>query len=164
MARNFATLLRSHRLAARLSQEELAEAARISTAAIGAYERGVRLTPHRVTLDRLADALGLTGADRSHFMTSAQRKLGHLHPPEEAAVVELWRTLLDIQSDEQLNATANGAIELLRAIDDTVELTICWTLLAERLERAGQRECAHAARNCAQALSYEDDIANMRSA
>ena len=119
---------------------------------------------HRVTLDRLADALGLTGADRAHFMKSAQRKLGYLHPPEEAAVVELWRTLLDIQSDEQLNATADAAIELLRPIDDTVELAICWTILAERLERAGQRERARAARNCAQALSYENDVANMRSA
>jgi predicted Zn-dependent protease len=134
------------------------------TAAVGAYERGVRLTPHRVTLSRLADALGLTEADRAHFMTSAQRKLGHLHPPEVAAVVELWRTLLDIQSDDQLSATADSAIELLRPIDDTVELASCWTLLAERLQRAGQRERARAARNCAQALSYENNIANMRSA
>jgi len=164
MARNFATLLRNHRLAARLSQEELAEAAHISAAAVSAYERGVRLSPHRVTLSRLADALGLTGADRAYFTASAQRRLGHLHQPEQAAVVELWRTLLDIQSDDQLNATANAAIELLHAINDTVELATCWTLLAERLERGGQRERARAARNCAQALSYENEIANMRSA
>ena len=164
MARNFATLLRNHRLAARLSQEELAEAARISTGAVGAYERGVRLAPHRVTLARLADALGLTGAVRGRFTASAQRKLGHQHPPEDAAVVELWRTLLEIQSDEQLSATANAAIELLRAIDDTVDLALCWTLLAERLERAGERERARAARNCAQALSYEDETEKMRSA
>jgi predicted Zn-dependent protease len=124
----------------------------------------VRLTPHRVTLDRLADALGLTGADRIHFVTSARRKLDHVDPPQEAAVVELWRRLLDIQSDEQLNATADAAIELLRAIDDTVELASCWTLLSQRLERAGQRDRARAARNCAQALSYENDVANMRSA
>jgi transcriptional regulator with XRE-family HTH domain len=164
MARNFATLLRNHRLAAGLSQEELAEAARISAAAVGAYERGVRLSPHRVTLGRLAEALGLTGADHAHFMASAQRRLGHLPPSEEAPVVELWRTLLDTQSDEQLHATANSAIELLRAIDDTVELATCWTLLADRLERGGQRELARAARNCARALSYEDGVQNMRSA
>ena len=53
---------------------------------------------------------------------------------------------------------------LLRAINDTVELATCWTLLAERLERAGQRERARAARNCAEALSYESGIASMRSA
>jgi transcriptional regulator with XRE-family HTH domain len=164
MACNFATLLRKHRLAARLSQEELAEAARISAAAVGAYERGVRLSPHRVTRDRLADALGLTGADRAHFVTSAQRKLGHLRPPEVAAVVGLWRALLDIQSDEELHATADAAIELLGSIDDTVELATCWTLLSQRLERAGQHERACAARNCAAALSRENDIINVRSA
>ena len=164
MAHDFATLLRNHRLAARLSQEELAEAARISTGAVGAYERGVRLSPHRATLTRLADALGLTGADRAHFMASARRRLAHMRHPEEAAVIELWRTLLDTQSDDQLNATANSAIELLQAISDTVELATCWILLAERLERAGQHERARAARNCAQALSYEDDITIMRSA
>jgi len=161
MARNFAMLLRNHRLAARLSQEALAEAARISTAAVGAYERGVRLAPHRATLERLADALGLTGTDRAHFTTSVRRKLGRLHAPEAPAAVELWRTLLDVQSDEQLNATADVAIELLSAIDDTVELATCWTLLSERLERAGQRERARAARNCARALSSENDILTM---
>ena len=129
MARTFAALLRDHRLAARLSQEDLAEAAGISAGAVGAYERGVRLRPHRVTLARLADALGLTETDRSQFITSAQRRLGQLRPPEEPVVVELWRTLLDTQSDDQLNATANSAIELLRAINDTVELATCWTLL-----------------------------------
>jgi transcriptional regulator with XRE-family HTH domain len=155
MALNFATLLRNHRLAARVSQEEHAEAAHISAAAVGAYERGVRLSPHRVTIGRLADALGLTGSDRAHFMASAQRRLGNQHPPEEAAVIELWRTLLDTQSDDQLKAPANSAIELLRAINDTVELATCWTLPAERLERAGQRERARSARNCARALSCE---------
>jgi transcriptional regulator with XRE-family HTH domain len=164
MARNFARLLRHHRLVARLSQEELAEAARISTAAVGAYERGVRLAPHRVTLDRLADALRLTGTDRSHFTTSAGRRLARLHAPEHSTVVELWRTLLETQSDEQLMATADAAIELLSTIDDTVELATCWMLLSERLERAGQRSRARAARNCAQALSYENETADIRSA
>jgi transcriptional regulator with XRE-family HTH domain len=164
MARPFATLLRDHRLAAGLSQEELAEAARISAAAVGAYERGVRLRPHRVTIARLADALNLIGTDRSDFTMSAQRRLRRARPPREAAVVELWRTLLDTQSDDQVTETSNAAIELLNAIDDAHELAACWTLLAERLERAGQRERANAARNCAEALSYEDDIAITRSA
>lgn len=164
MARNFATLLRNHRLAARLSQEELAEAARISTGAVGAYERGVRLSPHRATLGRLADALALTGAKRATFMASARRRLSHLHAPQEAAVVELWRTLLDIQSDDQVDATANAAIELLSAVNDPVELASCWTLLAGRLERAGRFERARAARNCAEALSYENESVSVISA
>ncbi|HTV93904.1 MAG TPA: helix-turn-helix transcriptional regulator [Verrucomicrobiae bacterium] len=164
MAGNFATLLRNYRFAAGLSQEELAEAARISTGAVGAYERGVRQTPHRVTLDRLADALGLTEADRAHFMTSARRKLSRSQRPDDTGVVGLWRKLLDIQSDEHFSVTADAAIELLRAIDDPLELATCWTLLSERLERAGQRERARAARNCAQALSFENDISNIKSA
>jgi len=164
MVSDFARLLRNHRLAVCLSQEELAEAACVSTAAIGAYERGVRLAPHRVTLDRLADALRLTGADRAHFTTSTRRKLAHPHPPEHSAVVGLWRTLLETQSDEQLSATAATAIELLAAINDTVELAACWMLLSERLGRAGQRARARAARNCAQALCYENETRDTRSA
>jgi transcriptional regulator with XRE-family HTH domain len=160
----FALLLRTSRLAARLSQESLAEAARISPAAVGAYERGVRLAPHRATLARLADALGLTGTHRAHFMASPRRKLGRPLPAADAAVVELWRSVLEIQSDEQLDSTADAAIELLRPIGDDAELAMCWTVLAERLERAGRSERAGAARNCAEALGYEDGIANMRSA
>jgi transcriptional regulator with XRE-family HTH domain len=55
----FAAHLRAARLAAELSQEQLAERARVSTSAIGAYERGVRVAPHRDTVTLLADALGL---------------------------------------------------------------------------------------------------------
>jgi transcriptional regulator with XRE-family HTH domain len=157
-------LLRNHRLFARLSQEELAEAARISTSAVGAYERGARLRPHRVTLARLADALGLTGAERAGFTASAQRRLRTVESPSETAVVELWRTLLELQSDEQVDGTANAAVELLGAISDPVELAVCWSLLAERLERAGQRDRARAARKCAHALSYENDVADRKSA
>ena len=164
MPASFATLLRSHRLAARLSQEELAEAARISSAAVGAYERGVRLTPHKVTLVRLADALRLAETNRARFLTAARRKLANPRLQHEAAVVGLWRTLLGVQSDEQLNATADAAIELLRAIDDTAQLATCWTLLAERLERAGQTARSRAPRNCAQALEAEDRLAYMMSA
>ena len=158
MAADFAMLLRTKRLAARLSQEELAEVARISAAAVGAYERGVRLAPHRATLARLADALGLTGNDRAHFISSPERKLGRPHSRQKSAVVELWRTLLDIQSDEQLNSTADAAIELLQPIGDAADLAACWTVLAKRLERAGQSGRARAARNCAEALALEYDM------
>lgn len=164
MPSKFATTLRTHRLASRLSQEELAEAAGISSAAVGAYERGVRLAPHPVTLIRLADALGLTGADRTHFMVSAPRKLGSPRPPQEVAVVELWRRVLDLQSDEQLNGTANAAIDLLGAIDNTADLRACWAALAERLQRAGEHGRARAARTCAEALSNEIGVPSVKSA
>src|SRR5919109_3133753 len=60
----FGTLLRRHRIAVGLTQEELAERARISRRSIGDLERGVSLTPHRDTLALLADALDLSPQDR----------------------------------------------------------------------------------------------------
>jgi predicted ATPase/DNA-binding CsgD family transcriptional regulator len=58
-----AELLRQQRTAAGLTQEELAERARISVRAISDLERGVRRAPHKDTLRRLADALNLSEDD-----------------------------------------------------------------------------------------------------
>ena len=73
MPPTFGTLLRRVRIAANLSQEALAEAARVSTSAIGSYERGVHSAPHRDTVERLADALNLRGEARADFERSARR-------------------------------------------------------------------------------------------
>jgi predicted ATPase/DNA-binding XRE family transcriptional regulator len=75
MSSEFGALLRKLRVSANLSQEALAEAAQISISAIGSYERGIHSAPHRDTVGRLADALGLTQADRSEFEHSARRKV-----------------------------------------------------------------------------------------
>jgi predicted ATPase/DNA-binding XRE family transcriptional regulator len=56
----FGELLREFRLAVDLSQEQLAERARISVDAVGALERGVHQAPHRETLQLLIDALDLS--------------------------------------------------------------------------------------------------------
>jgi transcriptional regulator with XRE-family HTH domain len=61
----FAELLRHHRLGAGLTQEELAERARISGCAISDLERGVRRAPLKDTLRLLADALNLSEDDRA---------------------------------------------------------------------------------------------------
>jgi transcriptional regulator with XRE-family HTH domain len=58
----FGDLLRSHRQAASLSQEELAIAAKLSTRAIGNMERGLTARPYPRTLRLLACALGLDEA------------------------------------------------------------------------------------------------------
>src|SRR5262245_31358993 len=63
----FATLLRQYRGAAHLSQENLAERAGLSVAAISALERGVRKTPHMATVRLLAKALRLNAAERAMF-------------------------------------------------------------------------------------------------
>ena len=70
MAR-FGDLLRSHRQAASLSQEELAIAAELSTRAIGNMERGLTTRPYPRTLRLLASALGLDDAAASELIGAA---------------------------------------------------------------------------------------------
>jgi transcriptional regulator with XRE-family HTH domain/tetratricopeptide (TPR) repeat protein len=73
MDTSFGALLRTHRRAGGLTQEGLAELAGLSAQAVGALERGDRRFPHRDTVARLADALGLTGAQRAAFTQAARR-------------------------------------------------------------------------------------------
>ena len=70
----FGSLLRRYRLAAGLSQEALAERARISVQGIGALERGDRRTPQRETLTLLTAALALTADERRGFEAAAVRQ------------------------------------------------------------------------------------------
>jgi transcriptional regulator with XRE-family HTH domain len=70
---NFGALLRHHRLAAGLSQEALAERARLSLRGISALERGDRRTPQRETISLLATALALNDEQRQEFETLAAR-------------------------------------------------------------------------------------------
>jgi transcriptional regulator with XRE-family HTH domain len=58
----FGELLRWHRLAAGLTQEELAEQAGLSARGIADLERGARTRPYPATLQRLVQALGLPEA------------------------------------------------------------------------------------------------------
>lgn len=69
----FGALLRRYRLAAGLTQEALAERARMSLAGIGALERGYRRTPQRETLELLARALALDNDGRRIFEAAAVR-------------------------------------------------------------------------------------------
>ncbi|MEV6872429.1 tetratricopeptide repeat protein [Amycolatopsis sp. NPDC051128] len=80
---SFGARLRRLRRAAGLTQEALAEASGLSAQAVGALERGDRRFPHRETLDRLADALGLAGEGRSDFAAAAARP----RTPARSAVV-----------------------------------------------------------------------------
>jgi predicted ATPase/transcriptional regulator with XRE-family HTH domain len=74
-------LLRRFRYAAGLSQELLAERARISPVTIGALERGARSAPQRETLALLIEGLTLTGAERDEFeaAAAASRRVGRPH-------------------------------------------------------------------------------------
>ena len=60
----FGMLLRRYRVAAGLSQEELAERARMSVRGLSDLKRGVRRTPYRGTVTQLAEALELSAEER----------------------------------------------------------------------------------------------------
>ncbi|MFY9663768.1 MAG: tetratricopeptide repeat protein [Candidatus Cybelea sp.] len=66
-------MLKRLRLKVGLSQEELAERARISAKAIGAYERGDRRGPYRETLALIVEALGVTGAAYDELVRAADQ-------------------------------------------------------------------------------------------
>jgi len=69
----FGTLLRDFRIAARLSQEALAERAGLSSAGISVLERGARRSPHRDTVALIASALELSAADRARLQAATVR-------------------------------------------------------------------------------------------
>jgi len=68
----FAALLRKLRTEARLTQEELAEAAGLSPRSVSDLERGIATTPRRETVRLLADALHLPGPGRAEFEAVAR--------------------------------------------------------------------------------------------
>src|SRR5437868_5442701 len=70
---DFGTVLRRHRRARGLTQEALAERARLSRDAISALERSRRRTPRPDTLALLADALELADPERASFAAAARQ-------------------------------------------------------------------------------------------
>src|SRR5579871_1726587 len=75
-APDLATLLKTYRTRAGLSQQMLAERALISVQAVSALERGYRKVPYRNTLERIADALGLSAEGRAALELAARRARG----------------------------------------------------------------------------------------
>jgi tetratricopeptide (TPR) repeat protein/transcriptional regulator with XRE-family HTH domain len=71
---NFAGLLRQLRAEARLTQQELAEAAGLSIRSVSDLERGLTRTAHKDTAQLLAGALGLAGPVRELFVAAARGK------------------------------------------------------------------------------------------
>jgi transcriptional regulator with XRE-family HTH domain len=71
---SFAGLLRQLRAEARLTQEELAEAASLSPRSLSDLERGISRTAHKDTAQLLAGALSLAGPVRALFVAAARGK------------------------------------------------------------------------------------------
>jgi tetratricopeptide (TPR) repeat protein/transcriptional regulator with XRE-family HTH domain len=111
----FGGLLRKLRTEAGLTQEELAEAARLSPRAISDLERGINLTPRKETARLLADALHLFGPARAQFETVARgRAVPGWAGTGGAAAAAVFRTLpRDIASftgrQQQLQELAEAA-------------------------------------------------------
>jgi len=83
----FGEVLRRLRVSAGMTQEYLAQAAGVSADAVGALERGVRLSPRQDTARLLADALGLDDASRQLFMSAAAPRPRHRDPVSARARV-----------------------------------------------------------------------------
>ncbi|HET6319371.1 MAG TPA: AAA family ATPase, partial [Chloroflexota bacterium] len=95
--RSFAVLLRRHRAAARLTQEELAERAGLSVRAITDLERGVRRFPYPDTVERLARALQLD-VDKREGLLRARRPRDTGREPELEVDVSRDRQPTDAES------------------------------------------------------------------
>src|SRR5947209_9435084 len=97
--RPFGALLRAYRVAAGLSQEELAERAHLSQRTISDLERGVTTAPYRDTVAQLADALELAASDRAALEEAVRRARASLaadQEPDRAPVDPLLATKLAI--------------------------------------------------------------------
>ncbi|OJF14910.1 ATP-binding protein [Couchioplanes caeruleus] len=77
----FDAVLRSYRLRATLTQEELAARAAVGVRTVRDLERGRASRPQRTTAELLAAALGLAGADRLAFLAAARGHSSRTQPP-----------------------------------------------------------------------------------
>ena len=102
-ALRFAELLRLLRTEARLTQEELAEAAGVSPRSVSDLERGINRTARKDTALLLADALSLTGQVRVLFVAAARGRAPAAEvmsarrgsAPTAAAVFTHWASPLE---------------------------------------------------------------------
>src|SRR5205823_2768446 len=69
-----ASVLRQCRRAAGLTQEGLAERAKLSVRGLSDLERGARTRPYQHTLGQLIQALGLTAGEAERFREAARRQ------------------------------------------------------------------------------------------
>lgn len=107
------SLLAEARRAAGLTQEELAERSGLSVRAIGSLERGAVERPRRRSLERLAEALGLSDDDREWLV-------GHYRHGTPATGMPRTTSPTASTGPSQLphsTASFTGRTELLRQLD-----------------------------------------------
>jgi predicted ATPase/transcriptional regulator with XRE-family HTH domain len=104
----FGALLRRHRMAADLTQEELAESAGLSVRGISDLERGVNRAPYAASILRLGDALQLSDEQRAELESSVSRRRGPAAEGPLTQLPEQFTPLLGREGD------VAAAIHLLR--------------------------------------------------
>jgi predicted ATPase/DNA-binding XRE family transcriptional regulator len=109
-ATTFAELLRRYRVDRSLSQEELAERARVTTKAVGALERGERRRPYPHTVRALAEALDLDDDERSRLVAV----LPHRSTPRAGVATPAAATGLPVPSG--LVTGRDGDVAAVRAV------------------------------------------------
>jgi transcriptional regulator with XRE-family HTH domain/sugar lactone lactonase YvrE len=103
-------LLHQYRIAAGLTQEELAERAGVSARSVSDLERGLNRTPHPSTIRGLADALDLTPAQRTLFLASGSQERGGDPHPNLAEAVPTRKTVFVLP---RMRVAAPAAVCLL---------------------------------------------------
>lgn len=101
---SFGQMLRRYRIRRGLTQEELAEAARISARSITDLERGVSRSPHKDTIVRLADALQLAGPERAAFLEAARGREVSATPIQQSGLMPLLPPLTPLIGREREEA------------------------------------------------------------
>ncbi|HEX8919471.1 MAG TPA: tetratricopeptide repeat protein, partial [Chloroflexota bacterium] len=81
----FGDLLRRYRVAAGLTQEELAELANLSVRGISDLERGVKQAPHRYTIQALVEALALPEEEQAALQATIARRRGPASTSSDAS-------------------------------------------------------------------------------
>jgi predicted ATPase/transcriptional regulator with XRE-family HTH domain len=90
----FASVLRAHRRAAGLTQQELAARAGVGVRTVRELERGRAIRPQRGTVELLADALGLVATARARFTQAARgRLLQTAADPGDTGAARVTRTI-----------------------------------------------------------------------
>jgi transcriptional regulator with XRE-family HTH domain len=150
-------LLKRYRIAAGLTQEELAERAGLSARAIRALENGDHRAPRRSTLDLLATALGLTSAERTRLDSHARQlrlpSLAHtrqappLRRPSTALVgrqheLALLNSLLSGEGPRLLLFSGEPGIGKSRLLQEAAESAsqLGWAILSGGCHRRSGQE------------------------
>lgn len=139
---SIAALLRRYRDQAGLTQEELGERANLSYRSVSDIERGISRTPYPSTVRRLADALELSGLDRTRFLASARGTVSSPFPIKRDSNLPVETSVLIGREREEADALHRLRFEDVRLLTLTGPGGVGKTRLALRLLHMLQEDFA----------------------